>query len=233
MNHPSAKPAFYAIPDGEGRVVAVEPGGGPSAFASWDPRNPLAGGMDLADDTMVWSGWVEDDEASGVRTWSNEGWEAMLAWLGDALPRAREAGRTIHIRPRATHVVSDPQRCVALLEKFDDPALRLVLDPIGMLTPSMLGFVQDHLRRAFEALGAHPRLSGVVLAGAWLGTGEERVKPTSILMDRPDGGQVNARDLLSVYAEHVGVGVPVLLVGPGPDVQAARIRELLAEARAG
>ena len=148
-------------------------------------------------------------------------------WLAEAVPRARDAGAVLVMRPRATDILSDTQRCLAVLSEFDEPAFGLLLDPVGLLAPSMLGFVEDHLRRAFESLGRHPRLAGVVLSGAWLGTGEERVKPTSLLMDRAAGGRVNAKDVVGLYAEHVAPETSVFLVGPGASVQAGRVCELL------
>ncbi|MEO0511730.1 MAG: hypothetical protein AAF108_02385 [Planctomycetota bacterium] len=224
----SANPAFYSLPDDGGEIVAVHDGGNGPVWGRSFLGNPLVEPPPVEGRTVCWSGWFDDDE-TGVRTWSDAGWSAFRAWLTGALPRARDAGGTVVVRPRATHVLSDPQRCYAILEEFDEPAMGVLLDPVGMLAPSMLGFAEDHLRRAFGAIGRHPRLAGVVLSGAWLGTGETRVKPTSLLMDRADGGRVNARDVVSLYAELTPPGTPVFLVGPGASVQAARVVELLGE----
>lgn len=103
--------------------------------------------------------------ADDPRTWLGPGWSALEAGLARGL-KIVGAGE-LWIRPHARHVISDGPSVRRLVER--QPRVRLLLDPVSMLTPTMLedGTVRDHLQRTFEWAGL---LEGRVVAGVIIGT---------------------------------------------------------------
>jgi hypothetical protein len=98
------------------------------------------------------------------RTWSREGWEAMSGSLDAMLPAIITARAELWLRPHARHILADPQGCISFLRAREHQPVRLLLDPAAFLTGSMLASAEDHLARAFDALGSHPSVRAVVLA---------------------------------------------------------------------
>ncbi|MEN0019994.1 MAG: hypothetical protein AAF747_03815 [Planctomycetota bacterium] len=98
------------------------------------------------------------DPVAEMRTWGPEGWEALTS----AVKQALSAGVELLVQPNAFDVLSDAQRCLGLINDID--GARVLLDPASMLTASMLNHADDHIRRAFESLAAHPGTVAVRLA---------------------------------------------------------------------
>ncbi len=60
------------------------------------------------------------------------------------------------IWPHAHGAVSDAPSLQAFIRGRQDRGWRFVLDPAGLLTPSMMPLVHDHLRRLLDLIGDHP-----------------------------------------------------------------------------
>lgn len=200
--------------------------------------NPLADPAHLASalaepgagPVCVWSGTLADPEeglfARDPRTWMPAGLDALDGTVRGVLDKADATGDhgrpALLLRPHARHVLCDPQRCLTLLDRWADLPVGLALDASAMLEPSMLGAVEDHLARALEALGHH--------AAAVFLTDLRPADP-----DEADAGFVpvplgagELAPILDRYAElvdaHAPADAPVVLLGPDPEGQLARLR---------
>ena len=117
---------------------------------------------------IAWSGSFAEIEGGGMfdddpRTWGPKGWGALEERA------AGLEGPGVLVRPHARHVVSDVPGCRRLLESSwaTERGVRLCYDPASMVVPGMMGRIEDHLRRMYEAIELFPmeRLGMVVVAG--------------------------------------------------------------------
>ncbi len=161
-----------AIPEGGGVLEHV---GGPApsgAAMRWSGRSLLGAGASAVEDgsrEIVWSGSFAELDGGNVfdedpRTWGPKGWDA----LRERVEQSGEGGRLV-IRPHARHVVSDVPGCKRMLESAwaRERDVMLCYDPASMCAAGMMGRVEDHIRRMYEAIELFPigRLAMVVVAG--------------------------------------------------------------------
>lgn len=127
---------------------------------------------------VCWSGWVVDDDDPATpspRTWGSAGWAALRRFCEAAAQDASSYACVPAARPRSiafwTHagtVLSDVPsslRFLAEVQGWTDPAcLRwsLVVDPIGMLAPSMMATAEDHVERIVRTLGTLPGVAVMI-----------------------------------------------------------------------
>ncbi|MGP1271889.1 MAG: hypothetical protein ACTS22_01005 [Phycisphaerales bacterium] len=221
MNQPSAAP-LSVLPSGLVGPDApiTDPGAGFGVFSTENPAGPSGVAASGSGRTVCWAGWMSEDAdpASGAfprdfRTWSPEGWAALrggvAAWAGRQ--GARGDGR-LCLRPAAGCVLSDPQACLTWLREGlrEDHAgsVELLLDVVSMLTPAMVGELEDHAVRAFEALGDSSRVAGCVM-GAPVIEGD-RVRPGPLRADDRSAAVLLGARRSSGLADR-----PVLLVDAG------------------
>lgn len=205
----------WSAPGEAGIILDLQTG---EPFAEWRAANPIDAPPvptphPAAPRLATWSGWLSDDDARpSHRTWTPEGWNAMDRWLDETLPRLDEAGHTLLLRPDASHILSDARSCLTILQQRQSPGLRLLLDPVAMLTPDMLTDADDHLRRLLDTLLHHPATAAVVLTDA--APDSDRLAP------RPLGCGVLDPDLLDRLIERVlgAEARPVLLGDPTPQL---------------
>ena len=156
------------IPHGGGEVRHVDGPAPVGAAMRWNGRSLLgAGASEIASGEIVWSGSYAEVDGGGTfdedpRTWGVKGWDALRA-------RVESGERGVVVRPHARHVVSDVPGCRRLLESSwaTQRGVRLCYDPASMVVPGMMGRIEDHLRRMYEAIELFPmeRLGMVVVAG--------------------------------------------------------------------
>ncbi len=60
------------------------------------------------------------------------------------------------IWPHARGAISDAPSLQAFIRGRQERGWRFVLDPAGLLTPSMMPLLHDHLRRLLDLIGGHP-----------------------------------------------------------------------------
>jgi hypothetical protein len=115
------------------------------------------------------AGFIEDEDTPGTpdpRTWGPRGWDALEAAVTAALSGT---GARILVRPAATDVVSDTPSCLRFLERRASleggDRLGLLLDPVGMLAPSMMADAGDHLERIAAMVGGHEGVDAVLVRG--------------------------------------------------------------------
>jgi hypothetical protein len=178
--------------------------------------------------TVLFSGWFGDDDEPAEprrgrfprshRTWSPAAW-AQLSALCDALvPELRSRGATACFRPHARHILADPQSCLAFLRKRENQPLEVLLEPAAFLTPEMLPRAEDHLSRAFEALGSSPRTAALLLTNIAPaeGTGDAfQVTPLT-------GGHIDPALLVQLARRHAA-HLPWILMDDDLDAQRALI----------
>lgn len=147
---------------------------------------------------VTWAGWLTDEADPAIghfprdfRAWSPEGWERLRAGLDQRLDALAGVGGggAICLRPAAGCIVGDPQACLTFLREKRRPGIELLLDLPSMLTPEMLGELEDHAGRAFAALGEQDAVVGSVLAAPVVDRTTERVR-LEPLSDHPSVAEV-------------------------------------------
>lgn len=114
--------------------------------------------------------WVEAPE----RTWMREAWSR---WEGFA-SAMDSGGVRWWIWPRAGDVVSDVPSTLAFARAHT--GVSILLDPVSLLTGSMMGDVEDHLSRVFEVLGGHGAVGAVGLWNLAPGSDVEGVRVSPV-----------------------------------------------------
>lgn len=209
MNYQAAGSNTHLLPTrydaelpGLGRLTTANPAG--------DLEAPAPG-----ERLIAWAGWLDDEKADPAlgrfepdfKVWTAEGWNALRVGLAQVAPSLEAAGATLCLRPHAGCVLSDPQSCLNFLRDDQPPGVELLLDPVAMLTPDMLEHAEDHLARAFEAVGDQRLVVGCVLAAPRLDEGRVVHAP---LADFPKlGGFIREAWAASPLAER-----PVLITDP-------------------
>ena len=174
------------------------------------------------------SGWLGDEDpaeggAPDARMWTSAAWGALDAMCDRLRAAAAERGLIPCLWPRAGHVLSDPQGCLTFLRRREASGrsdMELLLEPCAMLTASMLANAEDHLSRAFEALGGHPSVTAVMLSN--LRAPERGDGP---LLPAPlHRGAIDAAVIARLAAAHVPVTVPTVFAGDEIEGQIAAAR---------
>lgn len=83
----------------------------------------------------------------------NEALRALERSLESALPAAEENGVTVAIEPVAAHTVNTPECAAAVLKDMASPNLKVIFDPVNLLTPENLSSQNDLWGRFFQLLG--------------------------------------------------------------------------------
>ncbi|MEO1130636.1 MAG: TIM barrel protein [Planctomycetota bacterium] len=168
---------------------------------------------------VAWSGSVS--EASlfqrDPHTWMSAGREAFDDFLRRIAPELTAREQRLLLRPHARHVLCDPQRCLSFLRELDEDApFGIALDAGAMLEDEMLSKVEDHLERAFEALGR--RVHVVVATDVARSSGDDPLRPV------PIGQGVLPVSLMgSLIRAHVPPTTPIVLLPEDPDQQVAAL----------
>lgn len=155
---------------------------------------------------VAWAGWFDEsgDPASGQfpsdhRLWA-EGLTALRAALSALCPVLAEREAVLMLRPACGLVLSDPHSVAALLKAPPSDRLRILVDPVAMLTPGMAERAEDHLPRMLDKLGAFEACSGIVLAGIEP-AGEDRHRHRPL-----DPSRAFDRALLAAWRDSAFVG---------------------------
>jgi hypothetical protein len=178
-------------------------------LASFADGNPLSEDWALdielpGDHIVCWSGTLADELfGDEPRTWMREGHAAFRAFCDAAAPTLVAQSRTVAFRPHARHVLSDVQGCVNLLREREGQPFEVAVGPVDLLTPSMLGDVEDHLHRIISTLA--PRAAMFLL--------HDGVVEGEILRPVPLGQGVLPRDLVrSLLRDYAPADLPIVLL---------------------
>lgn len=174
---------------------------------------------------ILWSGWMGGDDSRpgegyfppDFRTWSTPGRKRFDDFC-DAMAPALEARSLILLfRPHARHVLSDPQSCVSFLAARKGQPFAVVLDPAGFITSSMLPRAEDHLARAFEALGAHPGAAALALTNLEAVGNPDPLSGPELRSAPLSQGLLSPAILAELASKHWPAGRPLLLLDPAAD----------------
>lgn len=199
--------------------------------------NLIGGGAALIDPKalgsrlVMWSGWVSDPETEGPepepeqvprspRSWAGEAWRTFLETSRELAGRCAAQGVQLIIRPHARHALADAQRCLTML-RAESPGLGVLLDPVAMLEPGMLGHVEDHLARVLESLGGHPGVAGVMVTSAEV---HKRDGEPSLRAAPLTRGVIPTAVLLDVVRRCVPDDLPRVIVSDDIDAQMRLLR---------
>lgn len=138
--------------------------------------NPLDPGIEteIAPHTalVAWAGWLDASAEpvlglfpSDHRLWT-QGLRALRESLTYLDPILRDHGADLYLRPACDLVLSDPHSIAALLKDPPSDRLRILVDPIAMLTATMAPNADDHIPRMLDKLGHFEACAAIVLAGA-------------------------------------------------------------------
>mgnify|MGYP003638210412 FL=1 len=154
------------------RNLGTTQGDTPFHFTHQNPLAPdFASAIVPNAHTAAWAGWFDEeaDPARGLfpsdhRLWTT-GLESLRESLDslDAILSERDA--YLSLRPACGLVLSDPHSVAALLNESPSGRLRILADPVAMLTPEMAAHAEDHLPRMLDKLGNFETTSAIVLSG--------------------------------------------------------------------
>ncbi|MEZ6318015.1 MAG: hypothetical protein R3B49_04560 [Phycisphaerales bacterium] len=147
--------------------------------------------------------------------WLPAGWAALNDACDRLAPGLERAGVVACVRPGVADVLCDWPRTRAWAEERRAGPFEVLLDPVRLLTPAMLGQIEDHLDRMFDRLG--PVAAGVVVAG---GRAEgDRLVPCPLGEGAIDAG------LMVRHA--LAAGLPIVVEEGAFDPQADLIRAMV------
>ncbi|MSQ89894.1 MAG: hypothetical protein EXS01_00660 [Phycisphaerales bacterium] len=164
---------------------------------------------------LCWSGTFGAQLFGGdIRNWTKAGAVALTEWLDESLPRlaAPATKRLLGIIPNHTHLLSDVAGQMRLWQDRSSQGLATVLYPSGLIAPSMLKDIDDHLIRSISHLA--PRCALCIL---------EDIAPCSEGSARADFHRVAwGRGILpharieSLLRQHLPVTTPIIVMTKPP-----------------
>lgn len=93
--------------------------------------------------------------------------------LAEMLPAAEAAGVTIAIEPVRTHTLNSPERTRDLLREMASDRLKVVFDPVNLLSPQDIPTQHSLWQRCFACFGEH--IAAVHIKGSR--TGDDNMQP--------------------------------------------------------
>ncbi len=209
----------HEAPGCDGVIVKL---GDPSVvLASTMRSNPLGSNWLLDVDCpgariVSWSGTLGEMLLDAEpRNWMKPGFDALRAFCDEVSPQLVAHERTLCFQPHARHVLSDVQAAMRFLNDREQEPFEIALAPGSLLERSMLEKIEDHLHRAFEALGS--RCSMLVLHDAL--PGEQDDAPlNAVPLGRGVLPQGLVRELMDRY---VPDETPIVLMPQAIDEQLA------------
>ncbi len=155
---------------------------------------------------VAWAGWFdpEGDPASGHfpsdhRLWTT-GLESLRQSIARLDPILQERESHLWLRPALGLVLSDPHSVSALLKEPPSDRVRILVDPVAMLTPEMAKHAEDHLPRMLGKLGNLEACSAIVLSGG-KPSRDDRMSHVPLGTDQPFDRALLANWRDSAFAE--------------------------------
>jgi hypothetical protein len=189
--------------DGPARVVRAAQEHGPGRVVA------SSGRLGLGEDS---------DARSMLRTHTGEGMARLAEKVAEVKAGLGELGATLCLRPGAAEVLSDVPSCLVFL-RSSEGAARLVVDPVALLTASMMERADDHLERILSALAGHPGVEALLLTNAV--RAGDGLRPVGL---HREDGVVDARRLIGLASRHSGPAVDWLLLEEEPARQVELLR---------
>lgn len=90
--------------------------------------------------------------------WTEEALGLFIDRAAPVVRYAEEVGQVFAIEPVCRHIVSTPERCQRVIEHFDSPMLRVILDGVNLLDWHNVGQAEDVVLDAVRRLGPYAEL---------------------------------------------------------------------------
>ncbi len=129
--------------------------------------------LSVTDDPKDWPANIPGDRlvvrCAGINSepspmrWMPSGWQAFDYSVSRAVEAADRRGVELLIRPAHDGMLSDAVACASWARKMESSSVGLMLDPLGWLSPSMMGDAADHLARIAELMIECTKISGVLM----------------------------------------------------------------------
>lgn len=98
------------------------------------------------DPDQMWRRHPEND--------SVEAWRDLLVTLTEAVVLADQSGVILGIEPETGNVISSARKARRLLDEFQTPRLKIIMDAANLLRPEDLPRMKEILEEAFDLLGS-------------------------------------------------------------------------------
>jgi hypothetical protein len=155
LREPQQAPAILML---EQSLLEIESAGGLELSGVGLPTDKL-----MCDAGAPPAGAGDDEALRAFSTWGPRAREALDRACDALAPGLRESGVTLVLRPDARQILPDVPSVLAFLRKRSDQPFEVILDPMALLTESMVERAEDHLARALDAAAGHPGVPMLLL----------------------------------------------------------------------
>ncbi len=182
--------------------------GGSFHWIGGDPHRSDWSVSDQLGVSLCWSGTLADEFFAGdVRNWTKPGRELLQSWLDRTLAQLTP-GRQLAIVPHHAHLLSDVAGQMRLWHDRSGTGLATVLYPSGLIAPTMLADVHDHLTRSITNLA--PRCALCILED--IAPDSSNTEGSPQFQRVPWGsGILPHRHMERLLAEHLPSTTPILI----------------------
>lgn len=118
--------------------------------------------------------------------WGQSAWDRFEEQIAEAAQEADRRGVELWILPTIKGMLSDAISTASWARRTANSSTRLLIDPVGWMTESMLQDSEDHLRRISELMIGCPLLGGVFLRSSELAAPIAAIQAMSGLIDASD-----------------------------------------------
>jgi len=80
---------------------------------------------------------------------------ALYRSLEELLPEAERLGVNVGIEPVHRHTLHTPELAKLMLKDFSSPNLKIIFDPLNLLTPDVIGAQNDLWKRSIDCFGEY------------------------------------------------------------------------------
>jgi len=145
---------------------------------------------------------------------ADSGIGALYESLEELLPEAERLGVNIGIEPVHRHNLYTPELARQMLRDFSSPSLKIIFDPLNLLTPDLIDTQNDMWKRCFDCFGEY--IVAIHMKGA---SGE--LDSNGMLADVPFTQSILDHEAL--FSLIKGLNVPILREGANPAEAASDI----------
>jgi len=132
---------------------------------------------------------------------------ALYRSLEELLPEAEHLGVNIGIEPVHRHTLSTPELTRQMLRDFPSPSLKIIFDPLNLLTPDTISTQNELWMRCIDCFGEH--ITAIHMKGAY---GE--ADSNEMLSDAPFASSILDHKALFTCLRYLNV--PILREGAIP-----------------
>jgi len=134
---------------------------------------------------------------------------ALYRSLEELLPEAERLGVNIGIEPVHRHTLHTPELTKQMLKDFPSPNLRIIFDPLNLLTPDAIGKQNDLWKRCMDCFGEF--IVAIHMKGA-----SAELDSNGMLADVPFRASVLDHKALFALLRALPVSTPILREGAIP-----------------